>query len=166
MLDSWNERSQIVANLLNPAFSGLMIRRAVGGYESVHPKGMPFALAPLVLPLVLHPGTRKALPANIRTTFPTWLQERRELLIDFPERIKELIPYTKESIIFSVHRNAIVLDELNFLHEGTAMMKGKTKFPQLSPEIGECWRRSEFVGRWLAYAGSVETVYALLGISP
>lgn len=166
MLDSWNERSQIVAHLLNPAFSGLMLRRAVGGYEKTQTQGMPFPLTPLVLPMVLHPNTRKALPSSIKTSFPTWLQEHREVLIDFPQRIRELLPYTKESIIFSVQRDAIVIDEKNCLHDGTAKLTGKTKYMQLSPEIGECWRRSEFIGRWLADAGPVETIYALLGIAP
>lgn len=165
MLESWQERSQIVAHLLNPAFLGLVLRRAVSGYESIKPTGMPFALAPLVPPLVLHPGTRESLP-TIKTSFATWLQEHRETLIDFPQRIGELVPYTKESILFAVHRNAIVIDEQCTLHNGNAKMVGKSKYPQLSSDIGECWRRSEFVGRWLADAGSVETIYSLLGISP
>ena len=165
MLESWHQRSQIVAHLLNPAFLGVVLRRTVSGYETINPNGMPFALAPLVPPLVLHPATREALP-TIKTSLPTWLQDHRELLIDFPQRIKELIPYTKESIIFAVHRDAIVIDDQCLLHDGSAKMTGKSNYPKLSPEIGECWRRSEFVGRWLAEAGPVDTIYALLGIAP
>tara|TARA_R110002095_G_scaffold216296_2_gene212908 strand:+ start:4828 stop:5325 length:498 start_codon:yes stop_codon:yes gene_type:complete len=165
MLEPWNKRSQIVAHLLNPAFSGLMLRRAVSGYETIKPIGMPFALTPLVLPLVLHPHTRKALP-DIRTSFPTWLQEHRELLVDFPQRIKELLPYTRESIIFAIQRDALEIDGQCLLHDGRAKMKGKTTYPKMSSEIGECWRRSDFVGRWFADAGPVETIYGLLGITP
>ncbi len=165
MLERWHERSQIIAHLLNPAFLGVILRRSVIGYESIRPNGMPFALAPLVPPLVLHPNTRESLP-TIRTSFTTWLQEHRELLIDFPQRIEELVPFTRESILFAMHRNAIVIDESCNLRDGPAKMTGKTKFPKLSVEIGECWRQSEFVGRWLADAGSVETIYSLVGIAP
>ena len=34
---------------------------------------MPFELAVLVLPLVLHPTTRNRLPPKITTTLPTWV---------------------------------------------------------------------------------------------
>ncbi len=165
MLESWQERSQVVAHLLNPAFVGVVIRRAVIGYQSVTHTGMPFLLAPLVPALVLHAGTREKLP-TIRTSFASWLQEHRELVIDLPQRISELVPYCKESILFAAQLKAITLGELGALHDGPAKMTGKSKFPRLSSEINECWRQSEFVGRWLAGAGSVETIYALLGIAP
>lgn len=165
MLEQWNNRSQIVAHLLNPAFLGVVLRRAVIGYESEKSDGMPFAMTPFVTPLVLHPSTRTILP-TIRTPFAAWLQEHRELLIDFPQRTTELVPYTKESLIFALHREALVMDEKGQLRDGPSRMVGKTKYPKLSDEIGDCWRKSEFVGRWLAQAGSLETIYGLVGFAP
>ena len=165
MLETWNERPQEIAHLLNPAFLGVLIRRAVGGYESASSRGMPFTLTPFILPLVLHGGTRKMMP-TIATTFPTWLQEHRELLIEFPTRVAELVPYTREALIFALQRNALTIDSQGSFREGKAKMKGKSRYPDKSAEISECWRRSEFVGRWLAEAGPVATVYGLLGVSP
>jgi hypothetical protein len=165
MLETWNQRPQEIAHLLNPAFLGVIIRRAVAGYESATSNGMPFSLTPIVLPLVLHPGTRQILP-DIRTTFPTWLQEHRELLIELPQRIAELVPFTREAIIFALQRDALKLDDGGMLRDGTSKMKGKTKYAEISTEIKDCWRRSEFVGRWLAEAGPSSTVYGLIGITP
>lgn len=165
MLETWNERPQEIAHLLNPAFLGVLIRRAVAGYESASSNGMPFALTPFILPLVLHAETRNMLP-TIMTTFPTWLQEHRELLVEFPNRVEELVPYTREALIFALQRNALTIDAQGKFREGTSKMKGKTKYPEKSAEIGECWRRSEFVGRWLAEAGPVATVYGLVGVTP
>jgi hypothetical protein len=165
MLEKWNERPQEIAHLLNPAFLGVLIRRAVARYETASSRGMPFALTPFILPLVLHARTRSMLP-TIATTFPTWLQEHRELLVDFPHRVAELTPYTREALIFALQRNALTIDSQGGFREGKAKMKGKTKYPDKSVEIGECWRRSEFVGRWLAEAGPVATVYGLVGVSP
>lgn len=165
MLETWNERPQEIAHLLNPAFLGVLIRRAVAGYESASSSGMPFALTPFILPLVLHAETRNMLP-TIMTTFPTWLQEHREILVEFPHRVEELVPYTREALIFALQRNALTIDSQGTFREGASKMKGKTKYPEKSAEIGECWRRSEFVGRWLAEAGPVATVYGLVGVTP
>jgi len=165
MLERWDDRSQIVANLLNPAFLGVILRRAVTGFETVKPEGMPFALTPLVSPLVLHPSTRATLP-TIRTPFAAWLQEHRQLLVDLPQRTRELVPYTKESLMFALQRNALTIDDRSRFRNGSAKMTGKTNYPKLSDDIGDCWKRSEFVGRWLAHAGPVETIYGLLGFAP
>ena len=63
LLAEWGQRPQDVANLLNPAFDGLLLYRAVAGYEQENEGGMPFELAFMVLPFVLHQPTRKRLPA-------------------------------------------------------------------------------------------------------
>jgi Family of unknown function (DUF6521) len=70
----WTERPIELANLLNPAFCGFLIRSAAASYKESKPEGMPFALAFLVLPLVLHVSTRKTLPRSVRTTLISWLR--------------------------------------------------------------------------------------------
>lgn len=165
MPNIWTERPQELAYLLNPAFLGGIMWRAVGGYESTASTGMPFEVAPLVFPLVLHPATRALLP-TITTTLPTWLQDHREILVDLPDRIRELVPYCREALIFAMQRNALLIDDAGHIRQGTAQLKGRSKYPGLSDDIGDCWRRAEFVGRWLAEAGPSITIYGLLGIRP
>jgi Family of unknown function (DUF6521) len=165
MLSTWEERPQELARLLNPAFLGVILWRAVGGYEVTAVQGMPFEFSPLVFPLVLHPATREMLP-DIRTTLPTWLQDHRELAVQLADRISELVPFTRESLMFAVRRAVLVIDGNGRIRRGPAQLKGRTSYPRLSNEIGDCWRRAEFVGRWLAEAGPTVTVYGLLGITP
>jgi hypothetical protein len=165
MLNTWEERPLELACLLNPAFLGAILWRAVGGYEVTAVAGMPFEFSPLIFPLVLHPATREMLP-DIRTTLPTWLQDHRELVVQLPDRIRELVPFTRECLIFTVRRAVLVIDGNGRIRRGPMQLKGRSRYPSLSDEIGECWRRAEFVGRWLAEAGPSVTVYGLLGITP
>ena len=55
----WDQRPFEVKNLFNPAFCGLVLFRALQGYEEENPDGMPFSLALLVLPLCLQKSPAK-----------------------------------------------------------------------------------------------------------
>jgi hypothetical protein len=59
----WNQRPIEIRNLFNPAFCGLVMHRAMCGYEEEEssPQGVPFSLTFLVLPLCLHKETREVL---------------------------------------------------------------------------------------------------------
>jgi hypothetical protein len=50
----WNQRPFEIRNVFNPAFCGLVLFRAMQGYEDEDTRGMPFSLSLLVLPLCLH----------------------------------------------------------------------------------------------------------------
>jgi hypothetical protein len=54
----WDHRPFEVRNLFNPAFCGLVLFRALQGYEEENPDGMPFSIALLVLPLCLQKDAR------------------------------------------------------------------------------------------------------------
>lgn len=166
MLKTWPERPQDVSNLLNPAFLGLLIHRAVGGFKKEKNTGMPFELAFLVLPLVLHGATRVRLPRAITTSLPTWLQEHRDALVDFGRRTRALVPYTREAIDFLLERNVVVFNGEGRLDTGTGTIRGVTKYQQTTEEIEDCYKRAEFVGRWLALAGNSATIYVLFEIRP
>ena len=47
----WDQRPVEIRNLFNPAFCGLVLSRALHGYEDADARGMPFSLTLLVLPL-------------------------------------------------------------------------------------------------------------------
>ena len=124
MLNTWEERPLELACLLNPAFLGAILWRAVGGYEVTAVAGMPFEFSPLIFPLVLHPATREILP-DIRTTLPTWLQDHRELVVQLPDRIRELVPFTRECLIFTVRRAVLVIDGNGRIRRGPMQLKGR-----------------------------------------
>ena len=165
-MKQWDERPQDVSNLLNPAFLGLLLHMAVKAFRKETGGGMPYELLALVLPFVLHPATRRRLPPKITTTLPTWLQSNRDTLLGFPDRIRALMPFTREALTFLTTRRILVFTDDGHISTGSAKPVGVTKYRRATEEIADCCKRAEFVGRWLAMAGSSVTIFALLGIRP
>jgi hypothetical protein len=163
---AWAERPTEVANLLNPAFTGAALRMAVSGYVGEAKVGMPFELAFLVFPFALHRATRSRLPRAVSTLLHTWLQENRDVVVQFPERAKSLVPFTKEAIVFTCQRDVLTLDDEGAIHPGNAKLKKLASYRTASDEIKDALGRAEFVGRWFALSGSPVTILTLLGVRP
>lgn len=167
MLANWTVRPQDVANLLNPAFDGLLIHRALSGYLSEADGGMPFATSFLVLPFVLHEPTRKRLPSKVTTHVATWLQDERDALLGFADRAAGLVPYTQEGLLFLQRHGLVQIDREGALAVGSANFRpGLSSLTATSDEVRDCYRSAWSVGRWLALSGNVTTLYSLLGIRP
>lgn len=166
MNPSWNERPTELANLLNPAFTGAALRMAVSGYVREAQAGMPFELAFLVFPFCLHRATRDRLPRAVSTLLHTWLQENKEVLVQFSERSRSLLPFTKEAIVFACQRGVLMIDDAGLLQQGDATLKGITSYKTTSDEVKEATSLAEFVGRWFALSGTPVTIYTLLGVRP
>ena len=81
-MKAWEDRPPEVASLLNPAFCGQVIYRCVEGFTETENAPMPYPLAFLVLPLVLHPPTRASVNANTRH-FQVWLNAHQPIKIVF-----------------------------------------------------------------------------------
>ena len=60
----WDQRPFEIRNLFNPAFCGVVLYRALCGYEEREPRGIPFSLSLLVLPLCLHKDSREVISSN------------------------------------------------------------------------------------------------------
>ena len=163
---AWAERPTEVANLLNPAFTGAALRMAVSGYFRESKVGMPFELAFLVFPIALHGATRSRLPRAVSTLLHTWLQENRDVVVQFPERTRSLVPFTKEAIVFACQRGVLTVDDEGALHAGDAPLKKVASYKTVSEEIKETLNRAEFVGRWFALSGTPVTILTLLGVRP
>jgi hypothetical protein len=163
---AWEERPTELANLLNPAFTGAVLRMAVSGYVREAQPGMPFELAFLVFPFCLHRATRGRLPRAVSTLLHTWLQENKDVLVQFPERSRSLVPFTKEAIAFACQRGVLTIDDAGLLQQGEATLKGITSYKTTSDEVKEATSRGEFVGRWFALSGTPITIYTLLGVRP
>jgi len=164
----WDERPSVSAYLLNPAYLGLLLREAVDGYVSERDAGMPFALAFIVPVLTLHPKTLERLPNRITTSFHGWLQDEanRDIVVELDHRVSSLMPAIKEAILFASERGVIGFDDNGLLIAGRRRITGKAAFQRSSDEIAATLKATRFVGRWLSAAGSVATVYTLLGLRP
>ena len=163
-MPAWSKRPQEIANLFNPAFCGILLRAAVNGYAVGSKNSMPFELSAIVLPIVLHAPTRRTLPTTVRTKFHAWLALDPEVRIGLSERIRILVPYTKEAIIFSANQQLIALGP-NLSLSATAKRISVASWPKHC-ETRECEQRANFVGRWLADSLDVATIYSILGIRP
>lgn len=168
-MDRWEDRPMEVANLLNPAFTGALLRRSLDTYSDEIGSGMPFGLVFLVLPMSLHPGTARRLPARPASTpLHTWLhrEENRDVVIDFGERVQALVPFTREALLFAAQRGVVAFDDNGLLRPGTATLRGLTNYREVGDEVREAFRRSEQVGRWFALSGTTTTIFTILGVRP
>jgi hypothetical protein len=101
-MQPWSKRAIEEANLFNPAFCATLLAKAVDEYAKKAGRQFPFALAFLILPIVLHQGTRAALPGSTITSLLPWIQENREQLVDFALRVQRLREIMREAILFAV----------------------------------------------------------------
>jgi len=162
----WAERTIEEANLLNPAFCCINITSAVVGHVNINRAGMPYPLTFMILPIVLHKKTRELLPQNTRTSLAAWLQKNITVRILFPERAISLKPYTREAILFALLHNWLSIDTKGRLQTLITNRDINYFLAKLTDDARECVKRSRFIGKWFAAAGSVQTVMALWGIRP
>lgn len=133
-------------------------------YSSANGKNFPFALAFIVLPLILHKKTRDSFPRDSRPAFHQWCENNAHLKIDLPERIANIVPFTREALQFLIVHDAITFDRSG----GITVNDYKTKAISTDREsdLAIIFRRAEFFGKWLAKAGDTHSIFIFLGIKP
>lgn len=165
-MSSWDDRPAEEGNLLNPSFCTLVLLHAVEDYSRTMPAGMPLSLAFLILPIVLHRPTREALPRRTSKALSSWLEEHEALRVTFAERAKALVPFVREAVLFGCAHGVLKFGEEGRLLVGVKP-RGTSRYASaVTEEVRECLSRAQFVGRWIATAGTVPTVFALWGVRP
>jgi hypothetical protein len=163
---SWASRPPEEKALLNPSFCSCLLWQAASGYSSAISALLPFDIAFLVLPMVLHRETRDSLPKVVTTSLAVWLNEHPLSRSRIADRARMLCPFTKEAMMFGGRHG------LFHLKNGAVMANSDWKKPiarnlkDSTDEVRICAKRAEFVGKWLAKAGSSSTVMAILGVRP
>lgn len=162
---AWEERPAEVANLLNPAFCGLLLRATVSEYANTSAaSGLDFSLAFLVLPIVLHKPTREVIPRTAATKFHAWLQQHQPLRIGFSIRVQQLAPITRETLQFTMQRGTLALDGAGLL-VAPAYNFRRADPHLVSPTMTECRKKATFLGKWLGEAGSASQILSAWGIT-
>src|SRR6185312_16325423 len=100
MLKNWNDRPEVTANLVNPAFCCEVIKECIKGYKSEISENLPYPYAILVLPFILPGRIRNILPKSKATSLHTWLNENGNLKINIADHIKGFMPFSKEAVMF------------------------------------------------------------------
>ena len=162
-MQTWKSRPIEVAHLLNPAFCALVLRQAVKGFSDEISAGMPYPLAFLVLPIVLHRSTREALPRSIATKMHPWLETNQQVRVGFATRCANVVDHTREGLLY-----ASALGLIAFSGDAVIqILSGRLMRPwPAEAESAVCLKSALFVGRWLARAGDAVTVYAMWGVRP
>ena len=158
-----DERPVEIRNLFNPAFCGLILMRALCGYEEEDERGMPFSLVLLVLPLCLHKRSREILHAGNRSYLLKLVSAHPELLVGFARRATDMLPYAFEALGFLMQMDLFKVDEQGRLK---AIPDGMRKSVTGTAETISCQRVARFVGREFARVGDRSTLYMTMGIRP
>ena len=154
-----------VRRLLNPGFLSVVIAIAAEGYQDERQESLPFLLALLVPPLILHRETRENLPKVVVTKLSDWAKNYPQLIHLVPKHTQEFLPLTKEAIIFGSNIGTLTVNSDGSLISLKSPTRSKiVKAGQMSVEIPDIVKRAYFAGRWLAHAGTIATIYSILGI--
>ncbi|MCC6639648.1 MAG: hypothetical protein IT386_00635 [Deltaproteobacteria bacterium] len=156
-MTEWARRPRIAATLLNPALLAAVQSVAAREYERAAGRPMPWPVAFIVAPLVLHSPSREALPSSTRTHLSTWVSRNALIRAGFPKRATELAPFVREGLRFGFRHQ--VLD----LHEGG--LRGTLR-PGGDAHLSELLTSAGLVGRWLAKTNQPSTAFALFGVAP
>jgi hypothetical protein len=162
MLPNWQNRPEVTANLLNPAFCGKVIAECIGAYKKEANANFPFALSIFILPLIVNGKIRERLPKTKSKTLHSWLIENEDLKIGLKEQITALLPFTRETIMFAITHNTLSIDE-----NGNIEPKGKQKkFEPDNEELKLCLAKAVTLGKVLSKSGTVFTIYSMFGVKP
>ncbi len=159
----WDQRPFEVRNLFNPAFCGLILYRALQGYEEENPNGMPFSLALLVLPLCLQKDSRQVIEDSPRSYLLKTVERKPQLLVGFADRTRDLLPFALEALGILMERGCFTV-----LQDGrlkTVPNRVRKSVAGTSESIS-CQRVARIIGREFARIADRVTVYTTFGVRP
>ena len=159
----WDQRPFEVRNLFNPAFCGLVLFRALQGYEDENPDGMPFSLALLVLPLCLQKDARQVIAGNSRRYLLKIVETNPQLLVGFADRTSDMLPFAFEAFGVLMERGCFVVSKDGRLKTVPDRVR---KSVTGTDESVSCQRVARIVGKEFARIADRVTVYTTFGIRP
>lgn len=163
-MTAWDERSRTAAAMLNPALLATITANAALRYYEPSKEVMPWFYAFLVAPLVLHRGTREALPRTTRTNITTWVAEHPVEHAGFGQRAQSLRFAVQEGLRFGLRHGMLEVTPEGGLTASLARGRGNTLEPD--SEVQRIVARAGFVGKWLTKVEQPATAFVILGVAP
>jgi hypothetical protein len=159
----WDQRPFEVRNLFNPAFCGLVLFRALQGYENKDTRGMPFSLSLLVLPLCLHKDSREVIACRPRSYLLKTVEKSQQITMGFAGRVTQMLPYAFEGFGLLMERGCITV-----VDDGRIQTVPKKVRSSVigTDETVACQKVARIVGREFARIADRATVYTTFGIRP
>lgn len=127
---------------------------------------MPFPIAFMILPIVLHKLTRNSLPKKKDTPLASWIEKNTTLCVGFPERLSSMEPFTREAMLYGIINEYMVLNPESELDSEWNMGDVNRFLRKLKGDARESVLSSRLLGRWLGYSGSTHNIMFLWGIRP
>lgn len=167
-MNRWRERPIEEQRLLNPSFCSLLLWHSSLGHAagSRQHTGIPFEECFLVLPMILHRETRESLPLRTTTSLAVWIGDHPLAPPTIADRARSLVPFTKEALRFAGSYGMLEFNQTVVRANPGWQRRAASSLAGSSGEVRTCAKRAEFVGKWFAKTGSVETVMSLLGVQP
>ncbi len=161
----WDERPFEIRNLFNPAFCGLVLFRALQGFEENDDRGMPYSLTLLILPLCLHKYSREALAAGARGYLLKVAEKNPQVHVGFAERATAMLPYALEAFGLMMERGCITVSDDGRIRTVDKALR-KTVDTKGTAETIASQRVARFVGREFATIADRVTIYTTFGVRP
>jgi hypothetical protein len=159
----WDQRPIEIRNLFNPAFCGLILFRALQGYEEENPDGMPFSLVLLVLPLCLQKESRQVIADSPRSYLLNTVEKNSQLLVGFAGRARALTPFAFEAFGLLMEKGCLVVSQDGRMKTVANRVR---KSVTGTNETVSCQRVARIVGKEFARIADRVTVYATFGVRP
>ncbi|QTD46348.1 three component ABC system middle component [Ottowia testudinis] len=159
----WDQRPFEIRNLFNPAFCGLVLFRAMTGYEEEDARGMPFSLSLLVLPLCLHKDSREVIANRPRSYLLKTAEKNQQIMVGFTDRVTQMLPYAFEGFGLLMERGCIdVADDGRIQTIPNKVRKSVNG----TVETVACQKVARVIGKEFARIADRATVYTTFGIRP
>jgi hypothetical protein len=161
---AWQLRNPEIASLLNPAFCGVVLHTFIKEYQSRLKQDMPYPLVFLILPIVLNRKLRESLPRTARTRFHVWLQAEPFIKIGLAERVKVLVPITRESLAFLLQRQIVGISARGEITKERSL-RGIVTVSSESEDFPAVLEKARVWGAMVARAGDAESIFMTLGLT-
>jgi hypothetical protein len=159
-MTEWSARSSVPATLLNPALLAFLEAAAASGYERETGAAMPWPLCFVIAPMVLHHGTRQALPSRISSHLGAWVSGNPVLRAGLPLRARALVGPVREGLRFGLRHGLLEVAPGGGLRQVVPRLRAPD-----AGDLQEILAKATFVGRWLSRSEEPATVFALLGMT-
>ena len=160
LMTEWSARSPIPAALLNPALMAAIIAAAASGYDRETQSALPWPLSFVIAPMVLHRGTRDAMPSSLATHLGVWVSRQPVLRAGLPPRAQSLVGPVREGLRFGLRHGLLTNEPGGGLRPAVSRLR--------PPDVGDLravLTKAVFAGRWVSRSDQPATVFALLGVT-
>lgn len=159
----WDQRPFEIRNLFNPAFCGLVLFRALHGYEEEDGRGMPFSLSLLILPLSLHKDSREIIASTSRSYLLRTTEKNPQIMVGFADRVTRMLPFAFEGLGLLAAMGCVTVADSGRIQTVPRKVR---RTVQGTEETASCQKVARVLGREFARIADRATIYATFGIRP